>query len=59
MKIKHILLILAFYLGISTISAQQKVYYYAIDDNISKPALRLTERAVKDATISFSNSFFR
>ena len=33
-----------------SVSAQQKVYYYAIEDNIAKPALRLTERAVKDAT---------
>ncbi len=32
------------------ISAQKaSVYYYKIDDNISKPALRLTEKAVKDA----------
>ena len=32
------------------VSAQQpKVYYYKIDDNISKPALRLTEKAVKEA----------
>ena len=32
------------------ISAQKNsVYYYKIDDNISKPALRLTEKAVKDA----------
>lgn len=28
---------------------QPKVYYYKIDDNISKPALRLTETAVKEA----------
>ena len=28
---------------------QPKVYYYKIDDNISKPALRLTEKAVKEA----------
>ena len=50
MKIKNILLFLASWLVVLTVSAQQKVYYYAIDDNISKPALRLTERAVKDAT---------
>lgn len=31
-------------------SAQKtQVYYYKIDDNISKPALRLTEKAVKEA----------
>ena len=50
MHATSVLLILAFYLSVFTVSAQQKVYYYAIDDNISKPALRLTERAVKDAT---------
>ena len=34
----------------SRVSAQKtQVYYYKIDDNISKPALRLTEKAVKDA----------
>ncbi len=33
-----------------TVSAQKtQVYYYKIDDNISKPALRLTEKAVKEA----------
>jgi membrane-bound serine protease (ClpP class) len=32
------------------VSAQQpRAYYYKIDDNISKPALRLTEKAVKEA----------
>lgn len=32
------------------VSAQTtQVYYYKIDDNISKPALRLTEKAVKEA----------
>lgn len=32
------------------VSAQKtQVYYYKIDDNISKPALRLTEKAVKEA----------
>ncbi len=34
----------------TSISAQKtQVYYYKIDDNISKPALRLTEKAVKEA----------
>lgn len=34
----------------SSVSAQKtQVYYYKIDDNISKPALRLTEKAVKEA----------
>ena len=33
-----------------SVSAQKtQVYYYKIDDNISKPALRLTEKAVKEA----------
>lgn len=32
------------------VSAQKtQVYYYKIDDNISKPSLRLTEKAVKEA----------
>lgn len=30
--------------------AQTKVYYFTIDDNISKPALRKTEKAVEEAT---------
>ena len=35
---------------IFSVSAQKtQVYYYKIDDNISKPALRLTEKAVKEA----------
>ena len=34
----------------TNVSAQQpRAYYYKIDDNISKPALRLTEKAVKEA----------
>lgn len=36
-------------LGITVTAQQPKVYYYKIDDNISKPALRLTEKAVKEA----------
>jgi len=36
-------------LGITVSAQQPKVYYYKIDDNISKPALRLTEKAVKEA----------
>lgn len=50
MKIKSILLLLVCWMTVFAASAQSKVYYYKIDDNISKPALRLTERAVKDAT---------
>ena len=53
MKKTHIFLsvIVLFLLAMSLrVSAQQpKVYYYKIDDNISKPALRLTEKAVKEA----------
>ena len=49
-KLQKILLFWACWLTFFAVSAQQKVYYYKIDDNISKPALRLTERAVKDAT---------
>lgn len=41
---------LAAFLLSPTLSAQRtRVYYYKIDDNISKPALRLTEKAVKEA----------
>ena len=36
-------------LGITVSAQQPKVYYYKIDDNISKPALRLTQKAVKEA----------
>ena len=50
MRIKNTLLLFVCLLAVLVVSAQQKVYYYKIDDNISKPALRLTERAVKDAT---------
>lgn len=50
MKIRSILLLLVCWMTVFAASAQSKVYYYKIDDNISKPALRLTERAVKDAT---------
>lgn len=35
-----------------------KVYYYAIDDNISKPALRLTEQAVKEAKAQRADFLF-
>ena len=53
MKKTHIFLsviVLALLMMHFDASAQQpKVYYYKIDDNISKPALRLTEKAVKDA----------
>lgn len=43
-------LLVAMLMTTMTINAQKaKVYYYKIDDNISKPALRLTEKAVKEA----------
>ena len=39
-----------FFATSARVSAQKtQVYYYKIDDNISKPALRLTEKAVKEA----------
>lgn len=42
--------LMTFYASIQCVSAQKtQVYYYKIDDNISKPALRLTEKAVKEA----------
>lgn len=53
MKKTHIslsIIVLALLAMSLRVSAQQpKVYYYKIDDNISKPALRLTEKAVKEA----------
>ncbi|MCR4680188.1 MAG: nodulation protein NfeD [Bacteroidales bacterium] len=50
MKYKVLFSILIICLALSNVLAQKKVYYYTINDNISKPAQRLTERAVKDAT---------
>ncbi len=38
--------------------AAGKVYYYAIDDNISKPALRLTEQAVREAEAQQADFLF-
>lgn len=53
MRKKHILKTLLaavlLLLGITVSAQQPKVYYYKIDDNISKPALRLTQKAVKEA----------
>jgi len=44
------ILIVALVMTSLLVSAQKtRVYYYSIDDNISKPALRLTEKAVKEA----------
>lgn len=50
MKYKVLFSILIICLALSNVLAQKKVYYYTINDNIAKPAQRLTERAVKDAT---------
>lgn len=36
----------------------QNVYYYKIDDNISKPALRQTEKALQEAKAHHSNYIF-
>ena len=53
MREKHILTILLtvalLTMSLVVFAQQPKVYYYKIDDNISKPALRLTEKAVKEA----------
>lgn len=48
---KRFLTMILFVLMVWTIQAQHttKVYYYNIDDNIAKPALRKTEKAVADA----------
>ena len=51
MKLNRLFIILFITLICTTIQAQTpaKVYYYTIDDNIAKPVLRKTEKAVKDA----------
>ena len=51
MKLDRLFIILFITLICTTIQAQTpaKVYYYTIDDNIAKPVLRKTEKAVKDA----------
>jgi len=46
----YLIFIIAILTMTFSVSAQKtQVYYYKIDDNISKPALRLTEKAVKEA----------
>lgn len=47
--LKTLLAAVLLLLGITVSAQQPKVYYYKIDDNISKPALRLTQKAVKEA----------
>ena len=42
-------LIAFFAMSFGAFAQKTQVYYYKIDDNISKPALRLTEKAVKEA----------
>lgn len=51
MKLNRLFIILFITLICTTIQAQTpaKVYYYTIDNNIAKPVLRKTEKAVKDA----------
>lgn len=43
------LLVTLFVMNFHVSAQKTQVYYYKIDDNISKPALRLTEKAVKEA----------
>ena len=43
------LLIAILTMSFNVFAQKTQVYYYKIDDNISKPALRLTEKAVKEA----------
>jgi membrane-bound serine protease (ClpP class) len=43
------LLVTLFVMNFRVSAQKTQVYYYKIDDNISKPALRLTEKAVKEA----------
>ncbi|MBR4136551.1 MAG: nodulation protein NfeD [Bacteroidales bacterium] len=52
MRVKSIFIILACCLLYCFGSAQSshQVYYFTIDDNIAKPAVRKTEKAVKEAT---------
>jgi len=49
MRKAYFILVALFALSFAVFAQQPKVYYYKIDDNISKPALRLTEKAVKEA----------
>ena len=49
MKKAYFILVALFALCFAVLAQQPKAYYYKIDDNISKPALRLTEKAVKEA----------
>lgn len=43
--------LLSFFLMMAClVNAQTRIYYFTIDDNISKPALRKTEKAVEEAT---------
>lgn len=57
MRHKSILILLAFCLLSILGMAQQshQVYYFTIDDNIAKPAVRKTEKAVKEATAQKSD----
>ena len=43
------LLVTLFVMNFHVSAQKTQVYYYKINDNISKPALRLTEKAVKEA----------
>lgn len=52
-----LLSILLFFGIISGIDAQH-IYYYKIDDNISKPALRQTEKALQEAKAQHSDYLF-
>ncbi|MBO4488038.1 MAG: nodulation protein NfeD [Bacteroidales bacterium] len=52
MRIKSIIILLACCLMyvVGTAQSSHQIYYYTIDDNIAKPAVRKTEKAVKEAT---------
>lgn len=50
MKNTRLVIFLVFLWLISPgVSAQKRIYYFKIDDNISKPSQRLTEKAVREA----------
>lgn len=47
--ITRLLVSMALLTMLCEVQAQTKVYYFKIDDNISKPALRKTEKAIEEA----------
>lgn len=52
MKLKHLLFVGYLFISLPFFgqTVSKKVYFFEIDDNIAKPALRKTEKAIKEAT---------